>query len=133
MESLSFEKHQRVEGLLLQIENAIQQLTEWNLSVLSADDYYQSSEGMQKLAASCMMIEAIGEGINQIDKVTNGQFLPLYPDIPWVDIIGIRNHIAHGYFDIDGEIVFSVIKNDLVSLSKAIAFLKTQLTKEREV
>ena len=106
MESLSFEKRQRVEGLLLQIENAIQQLTEWNLSVLSADDYYQSSEGMQKLAASCMMIEAIGEGINQIDKVTNGQFLPLYPDIPWVDIIGIRNHIAHGYFDIDGEIVF---------------------------
>ena len=133
MESLSFEKRQRVEGLLLQIENAIQQLTEWNLSVLSADDYYQSSEGMRKLAASCMIIEAIGEGINQIDKVTNGQFLPLYPDIPWVDIIGIRNHIAHGYFDIDGEIVFSVIKNDLVSLSKAIAFLKTQLTKEREV
>jgi len=127
MESLSFEKRQRVEGLLLQIENAIQQLTEWNLSVLSADDYYHSSEGMQKLAASCMMIEAIGEGINQIDKVTNGQFLPLYPDIPWVDIIGIRNHIAHGYFDIDGEIVFSVIKNDLVSLSKAIVFLKTQL------
>lgn len=83
---------------------------------------------MQKLAASYMMIEAIGEGINQIDKVTNGQFLPLYPDIPWVDIIGIRNHIAHGYFDIDGEIVFSVIKDDLVPLSKAIAFLKTQLT-----
>ena len=128
MESLSFEKRQRVEGLLLQIENAIQQVTEWNQSVLSVDDYYQTSEGMQKLAASYMMIEAIGEGINQIDKVTNGQFLPLYPDIPWVDIIGIRNHIAHGYFDIDGEIVFSVIKDDLVPLSKAIAFLKTQLT-----
>ena len=27
-------------------------------------------------------------------------------EIPWKDVIGIRNHIAHGYLDIDGGIVF---------------------------
>ncbi|MCF2643986.1 DUF86 domain-containing protein [Prevotella stercorea] len=29
--------------------------------------------------------------------------------------MGIRNHIAHGYFDIDGDMVFDVVKNDLNS------------------
>lgn len=42
--------------------------------------------------------------------------------IPWQDVIGIRNHIAHGYFDIDGDIVFDVIKNNLDDLLAAINY-----------
>ena len=41
---------------------------------------------------------------------------------PWKDVIGIRNHIAHGYFDIDGDMVLDVVKNDLDSLLEAINF-----------
>ena len=44
------------------------------------------------------------------------------PEIPWLDVIGIRNHIAHGYFDIDGDIVFDVIKNNLDDLLAAINY-----------
>ena len=77
---------------------------------------------MQKLAASCMLIEAIGEGINQIDSITEGKLLIERPEIPWEDVIGIRNHIAHGYFDIDGEVVFNVIKQDLDPLLEAVEF-----------
>lgn len=77
---------------------------------------------MKNLAASCMLIEAIGEGVKQIDKITEGKLLTERPDIPWQDIIGIRNHIAHGYFDIDGEIVFDVVKNNLDSLQKAVEY-----------
>ena len=81
---------------------------------------------MQKLAASCMLIEAIGEGIKQIDNLTKGQLLTERPEIPWKDVMGIRNHIAHGYFDINGYLVFSTIKNDLSALQEAIGFfLKT--------
>ena len=62
----------------------------------------------------------------QIDKITEGKLLPDRPEIPWEDVIGIRNHIAHGYFDIDGDIVFSVIQNELQPLLKAVQFfLKT--------
>ena len=57
-------------GLLHQIHNAILQLKEWNKDVLSSDDYYCSPEGMKNLAASCMLIEAIGESVKQIDKIT---------------------------------------------------------------
>ena len=127
MEFTSFDDRRRIKSTLEQIKTAIGQLKEWNEAISSSEDYYLSSSGMQKLAASCMLIEAIGEGIKKIDHITKGELLQERPEIPWVDVMGIRNHIAHGYFDIDGEIVFSVIKNDLVPLSKAISFLKTQL------
>ena len=112
----------RVLGTLIQIKEAIIQLQEWNKDVLSVDDYYNSPEGMKILAASCMLIEAIGEGVKQIDKLTQSKLLIERPEIPWQDVIGIRNHIAHGYFDIDGDIVFDVIKNNLNDLQLAIDY-----------
>lgn len=116
----------RIKGLFLQIENAIQQLKDWNANILSLDDYYSSPEGMKNLAASCMLIEAIGEGVKQIDKFTDSKLLTERPEIPWKDVIGIRNHIAHGYFDIDGDIVFDVVKNNLDSLQEAIEYFLKQ-------
>lgn len=112
----------RAYGLLVQIRTAILQLKEWNSNIISSDDYYSSPDGMKNLAASCMLIEAIGEGVKQIDKITDGRLLVNRPEIPWKDVIGIRNHIAHGYFDIDGDMVLDVVKNDLDSLLGAIDF-----------
>ena len=122
MEFTSSNKKQRVIGLLEQIQTAIGQLKEWNADIKQADDYYLSPDGMQKLAASCMLIEAIGEGVHQIDDITEGKLFPERPEIPWEDVIGIRNHIAHGYFDIDGEVVYGVIKQDLDPLLEAVEY-----------
>ena len=122
MEFTSSNKKQRVLGILEQIQTAIGQLKEWNVDVTKADDYYLSPGGMQKLAASCMLIEAVGEGVHQIDDITEGKMFPERPEIPWEDVIGIRNHIAHGYFDIDGEVVYGVIKQDLDPLLEAIEY-----------
>ena len=77
---------------------------------------------MKNLAASCMLIEAIGEGVKLIDRLTQSRLLIERPEIPWQDVIGIRNHIAHGYFDIDGDIVLDVIKNNLDDLLAAIKY-----------
>lgn len=122
MEFTSLNKKQRVLGIFEQIQTAICQLKQWNADVTKADDYYFSPNGMQKLAASCMLIEAIGEGIHQIDDITEGKLFPERPEIPWEDVIGIRNHIAHGYFDIDGEVVYGVIKQDLDPLLEAVEY-----------
>ena len=121
----------RLKVLMFQIRTAILQLKEWNNNVQSSDDYYCSPDGMKNLAASCMLIEAIGESIKQIDKITEGNLLAKRPEIPWKDVIGIRNHIAHGYFDIDGDMVFDVVKNDLDSLLEAIEYFIENLTVEK--
>ncbi len=112
----------RVHALLIQISNAIDQVIAWNVNIHDPEDYYNSPEGMKDLAASCMLIEAIGESIKQIDKITDSQLLVNRPEIPWRDVIGIRNHIAHGYFDIDGDIVFDVVKNNIHTLKDAITY-----------
>ena len=101
-------------------------MKEWNEDVKNADEFYLSSSGMQKLAADSMLIEAIGEGIRQIDEHSDGKLLPERSDIPWKDVIGMRNRIAHGYFEVDAELVLATIKNDLDPLQDAVQyFLET--------
>ena len=118
----------RIAGTLLQIKKAIEKLQDWNKDIQNVDDYYSTPEGMKNLAASCMLIEAIGEGVKQIDKLTQSRLLDERPEIPWQDVIGIRNHIAHGYFDIDGDIVLDVIKNNLDELLAAINYFITKFS-----
>ena len=122
MEFTSFNERNRVKNTFEQIRTAIGQLQEWNADVSSAEDYYQSYSGMQKLAANRKHIEANRKEIKKINDITKGALLPERPEIPWGDVIGIRNHIAHGYFDINGYLVFSTIKNDLDELKDAIEY-----------
>ena len=112
----------RIRSIFMQIRDAIVQINEWNEDVCSSEDYYSSPDEMKNLAASCMLIEAIGEGVRQIDKLTQSRLWSERPEIPWIDVIGVRNHIAHGYFDIDGDIVFDIVKNNLGSLLAAVEY-----------
>jgi len=130
MESLSFENLEVIHEDLLNIRKSILLLLEWNEGVQGTDEWTRSSAGMQKLAANCMLIEAIGEAIRKIDKRTGRVFLDQRPEIPWQDVMSMRNHIAHGYFDLDDGYVLSVIQNDLRPLLEAIDFL-IQDTKNR--
>lgn len=122
MASASFNNRERVLAALQQIEEAILLLQEWNKCVTSVDDYLLTPEGTKNLAASCMLIEAIGEGYKKIDRETEGTLLSLYPDIPWKAVKGIRDHIAHGYFEIDAEIIFETVKDNLTPLLTATRF-----------
>lgn len=107
---------QRALLTLESIEKTIDQLIEWNQIVSSTEDYYCSPGGMQLLAANCTLITAIGEGINRINRILPDFLQSNFPDIPWRAIVGMRNHIAHGYFELDADLVFDAVKNDIPSL-----------------
>ena len=116
------EKDEIILSLFKQIDDSILLLMKWNQEVNGADDYLLSPEGMKNLAASCMLIEAIGESVKKIDRKTDGLLLPLRPEIPWKLVMGMRDHIAHGYFDIDADVVFLTIKKHLPPLQEAVLF-----------
>lgn len=63
-----------------------------------------------------------------------GQLLPeaelLYPEIPWVDIRGIRNLIIHEYFWVNLSIVWQTIQTDLPSLVHQLEELVERLERE---
>lgn len=109
-------------GAFQQIEESILLLQQWNVDIRSEDDYLFSPEGMKNLAATCMLIEAIGETIKKIDKKSNGTLLVLRPEIPWKQVMGMRDHIAHGYFNIDAELVLETVKNKLNPLLDAVRY-----------
>ena len=47
----------------------------------------------------------------------------LAPELPWPKIIGMRNILVHGYFEIDTDIVWQAVTNDVPVLKQAILSL----------
>ena len=127
MEFESTEQMQMVYEILKNIDIAITRLQERTIQIHTADDFLLSPFGMEKLDAACMVIIALGETIKTLDKLTNKQLLPTYPSIDWKKVMGARDIMAHHYFEVDADEVFSIVKNDLEPLKKAVAFFKEQL------
>ena len=105
---------------LQKIRDAVQRLINQNENVETVNDYYCTPWGMERLESSCMLLLAIDESLKGIDKDTNKELLPLYPDVDWKGAMGLRDIIAHHYFDIDGDTVLDVIKSDLPLLLKTL-------------
>ena len=106
---------------LQSIAKTIDELIVWNKNIHSVEDYYSTQTGMQLLAANCTLITAIGEGINRINRILPEYLSTAFPDIPWRAIIGMRNHIAHGYFELDADLVFEAVKEEIPILKQTIA------------
>ena len=54
-------------------------------------------------------LQIIGEAASRVSAETQNRF----PEIPWGKMIGMRHVLVHGYFEIDLDIVWSVIEHDL--------------------
>lgn len=66
--------------------------------------------------ASLKLLGVVGEEVGKIDD----DLLQLSPKIPWRSIKGLRNLLVHDYRGIDGEIIFSIIKEELPALKESM-------------
>jgi uncharacterized protein with HEPN domain len=57
-------------------------------------------------------IEVIGEAASQVSK----EFQGAHAEIPWPQIIAMRNRLIHAYFDVDIDRVWDTVMDDLPSL-----------------
>ena len=129
MEYLSSESKSIALDILEDILTAIEKVEERTKEINTIDDFLCSSSGMVLLDATCMLLIAIGESLKNLDKTTNGVLLPTYPSIPWKNVKGLRDIIAHHYFDVDASQILWIIKNELSPLKKAICFFIEELKK----
>ena len=67
-------------------------------------------------------IEIVGEAASQVTQTTCNQ----YPTIPWLEIVGMRHRLVHAYFDINLDILWRTVHQDLPPL---IVGLQDALTK----
>lgn len=69
-------------------------------------------------------LEIIGEASRQLTD----SFRREHNDIPWREVIGMRNRIAHDYLNVDLDIVWGVVQNDLQDLETKIVNVLNSLT-----
>jgi uncharacterized protein with HEPN domain len=55
------------------------------------------------------LIEIIGEAANRVPDSIQTK----YPDLPWLQMIGVRNRLIHGYDSVDFDILWQIVNRDL--------------------
>ena len=67
-----------------------------------------------------MKLIAIGEGIKKLDKITGKSLLNNYPEIDWKGVMAMRDIIVHHYFEVDVDVVFQTVMEDLPVLRQVL-------------
>jgi uncharacterized protein with HEPN domain len=86
-------------------------------------DYAQFAADEEKGLAVLHALQIIGEAAAHLPISIRQR----YPDVPWADIIGMRNLIVHAYYVADPEIVWKTVDQDLPPLLRAIAQIRRDL------
>jgi uncharacterized protein with HEPN domain len=84
-----------------------------------------SDEGESELVRDAILynLVVIGEAVNALSEDVTAKA----PQIPWRDVIGLRNFLAHEYFDIDPELTAQVINVQLHELRDVVIALLAEL------
>ncbi len=61
-------------------------------------------------------LEIIGEAASKL----TADFREKHPEVPWIDIVGMRNRLTHGYFDVDLDLVWVTVIQDLPQLQEQL-------------
>ena len=88
--------------------------------------FAQFKESRLQQYAVLKSIEIIGEAAAHISAETKNT----HADLPWTDIIGMRNRLVHGYFEVDIERVWRTVQDDLPRLISQIEPLVPPQTEE---
>jgi len=84
------------------------------LGDLSLAQFLADEKDMTRLAIE-RKLEILGEAARRISE----SFQQAHPEIPWTDIIGLRNVISHQYDKVDYEEIFRIVRQrvpDLIAL-----------------
>jgi uncharacterized protein with HEPN domain len=81
-------------------------------------DFNEFEQNEMMNSAVLQKLTVIGEAASRLPK----EFTSLFPDIPWVDLIGFRNIAIHEYFAIHWDIAW-------VAATEEVPILKEQVEK----
>lgn len=105
---------------LQKIKAMLDLIQERSSVVETPNDFLCSPGGMLRLDAICMNLIALGETVKGLDKQTNGQLFANYPEVYWKGVMGMRDKISHHYFEIDTDVVFRTIEEDIPQMPPVV-------------
>ena len=94
------------------IIEAVQRIEEYS----AYPDYNSFKQDRKAVDAIVRNFEIMVEAVNKIPLSLRNK----YPDIPWTEMMGMRNKLAHEYFGVDAQILWKTIKENLPQLEPQI-------------
>ncbi len=83
---------------------------------MAKEDFVKDKRTQQAVIMSLIII---GEAVTKVMDAYGG-FAQAHGQIPWRNMRGMRNRIAHGYFDINLDVVWNTIQTALPELLKQL-------------
>ena len=80
---------------------------------------FVSGRTRAELDADRMLLFAVVRAIEIVGEAAVGigpEARAVAPDVPWTAIVGMRNRLIHGYFDIDADIIWKTVTVELPAL-----------------
>jgi uncharacterized protein with HEPN domain len=118
----------RIEDYLQHIAEAIDRITDYTQEL---DDAEALEHDHKTQAAVIRYIEIIGEAANRIQKQAP-EFVAAHHLLPWREMRAMRNRMIHNYFDINTDVLWSTIKDDLPKLKQQTERLLLEMKRNPE-
>lgn len=93
---------------------------------LDKNDFLADKRTQQAVILNLIIM---GEAATQIMK-DHADFTARHPEVPWREMKGMRNRIAHGYFDINLDVVWDTVKTALPQLLERLPALQVIANRE---
>ena len=103
---------------------ALERIPRRCVGISQPSDFLAGDDGVDRMDAICMILIAAGEEFKKIDRQTEGKLFARYPQVQWRGAIGLRDVLAHGYFDVDTEQLYTICTKRIPAL---IETLKTMI------
>ena len=84
----------------------------WALAIAEGRNQEDFHQDLQLYLALVKAVEIVGEAATRISSATRGS----EAEIPWAQIIAMRNHLVHGYDTIRRDRVWLTVQEDLPPL-----------------
>ena len=112
-------RHVRKDDYLDHMAEAIRQACSY-VEGMSKEDFLADPRTQD---AVILKLLVVGEAAAQL--VTEcAEFVDQNPEIPWKQMRAMRNRMAHGYFDINLDVVWDTVESSLPELARKIAEIR---------
>ncbi|MGK7895908.1 MAG: DUF86 domain-containing protein [Xenococcus sp. (in: cyanobacteria)] len=105
---------------LTDIINSVDRIKDYTRS-MNYDDFVEDRKTYDAVIHN---LHIIGEATKQVPEIIRQN----YPDIPWRQVAGLRDVIAHTYFMVNPEIVWNILNAELEPLQTTILLILSNET-----
>ena len=91
----------------------------------------QAARGRAVFADDELVQSAVIRWVEIIGEATRGltdELRQAHPEVPWRQMVAMRNVLVHGYFDVDVDLVWSVAQSDLPKLGAQIRAIVSEMS-----